>query len=329
MPENKQIKVAVIGTGGWGYQHARVFKDREDVHLCAIVGRNSEKTKVRAELFATKAYTNIEKMLEMEQPDLVSICLPNQQHFAPTLQVIQAGFPLLVEKPIAFELEEAEILLNEADKRNLFFAINFNHRYAKPVQLAYDAMKNGEIGDVSFVSWRFGGEGSSNHPYANLIETQCHGFDMLEHLCGPIKSVMAEMADITGGGFQTMSLSLRFESGAVGNLIGTYESSYAYPETHRVEINGIKGRSVIYDTVKKYSFHSTGSEFGEVWEAGYFNDPNREFHKTFDRHIDALLEALKSGKPAPVHAEAGYRALKIAYAAIKSFHSGMRIEISE
>ena len=67
-----------------------------------------------------------------------------------------------------------------------------------------------------FASWRFGGEGGGEHPQANLIETQCHGFDMLEFLCGPIESITAQMTDKTGGGFRTLALALRFASGAVG-----------------------------------------------------------------------------------------------------------------
>ena len=53
--------------------------------------------------------------------------------------------------------------------------------------MARAAIASGDLGDVVFATWRFGGEaGTSAHPHANLIETQCHGFDMLEHLCGPI-----------------------------------------------------------------------------------------------------------------------------------------------
>jgi myo-inositol 2-dehydrogenase/D-chiro-inositol 1-dehydrogenase len=323
----ERVKVALVGAGGWGLQHARIFQARKDVSFCAVVGRNPEKTKARAESFGTNAYTDIGEMLEKEQPDLVSLCLPNQGHFEATLQIIQAGFPLLVEKPLVFDLKEADILLNEAAKRNVFFAINFNHRYAKPVQLAHEAIQAGKLGDLTFASWRFGGEGASDHPQANLIETQCHGFDMLEHLCGPIASVMAEMTDKTGGGYRTMSLALKFASGAVGSLIGTYDSSYAYPDTHRVELDGTKGRAVIHDTVKKYTYHPTGSEIGEVWEAGYFNDVDREFHRTFDKHVDALLTALKAGEQPPIHAVAGYRVLAIAYAAIRSFETGSRVNI--
>jgi hypothetical protein len=58
-------------------------------------------------------------LLLQERPDLVSLCLPNLGHFGPTLQVIEAGYPLLVENPLVFDLREAETLLNEAPRRDL------------------------------------------------------------------------------------------------------------------------------------------------------------------------------------------------------------------
>jgi predicted dehydrogenase len=193
--------------------------------------------------------------------------------------------------------------------------------------LAREAIHAGRLGQCTFASWRFGGEGASTHPHANLIETQCHGFDTLEHLCGPIEAVSAEMTDATGGGFRTMALALKFSSGAVGSLIGTYDSSYAYPDTHRLEIDGTKGRAVIHDTVKKYTFHPVGSEIGESWEAGYFNDSERSFHQSMDKHVDAMLKAFLAGEQPPVHARAGHRALVIANAAIRAYEKGERVKV--
>ena len=326
----EQLKIALIGAGGWGRQHARIFAARPDVDFCAVAGRTAARTEARAQEFGTKAYTDIGEMLEREQPDLVSVCLPNESHFAPTLQVIEAGFPLLVEKPLVFDLAEADTLLSEAAGRNLFFAINFNHRYAKPVQMAKEAIDAGRLGDITFATWRFGGEGGAGHPFGNLIETQCHGFDMLEYLCGRVSTVMAEMSDFTTpGSFQDMAIALRFENGAVGSLIGSYSSSYAYTDTHRVEVNGTQGRVLIEDTVRRYSFQAAGSETAEVWQAGYFNDRDREFQRTFDAYMEALLSAFRQGQPPPVPAEAGHRALRLALATIKSFETGTRVSVEE
>ena len=323
----EKIKVAVIGAGGWGYQHARAFSQRKDTFLCSITGRTEERTKRRANEFGVPYYLDINAMIEEQKPDLISICMPGQQTFAPTMEVIRAGIPLLVEKPLAYKIEEAETMINEAKARDLFFAIDFNHRYSIPALNAKADIDAGRLGDVIFALWRFGhGSGALGHPHTNLIEAQCHGLDLLEHLCGRIVSVMAQMTDMTGkGGYSTFTLALGFEGGGVGSFIGTFDSDENYPLSHFVEINGTKGRILMEDSVKKYSFQPLGSGRAEVWESAFFRDDDRAFTRNLDRHLDALIPALIDGKQPPVPADKGLRALKLAHAAIESFETGMRI----
>ena len=326
MSAQSRIKVAVIGAGGWGRQHARVFAERPDVDFCAVVGRTPEKTQARADQFGVRAYFDVQEMLAAEKPDLVSLSLPNQGHFDATLQVIQAGVPLLAEKPLTFDLARADILVQEAKRRDLFFAINFNHRYAEPVARAKAAVDAGELGELVFATWRFGGEANmADSPHANLIETQCHGFDMLEYLAGPIVSVSAQMTNMTYGAWSTMAIALEFANGAVGTMLGSYDSSYAYEDSQRVELNGTLGRAVIHDTVRSLTIEKAGDETAQVWRAGYFNDEARTFEYTFDRHVEALLAALRAGDEPPVHAREGRRALALAQAVIESHESGTRV----
>ena len=323
---NAQLRVAVLGTGGWARQHARIFSRRPDTELVAIVGRDKGRTGARASEYGTTAYTDIDRMLAAEHPDLVTVCLPNEQHYEPTLRIVQAGIPLLVEKPLVFDLDEADRLIEEAEQRDLFFAINFNHRYAEPVQRAKSAIDSGELGEVVFTTWRFGGEANlGQSPHANLIETQCHGFDMLEHLCGPIVSVAAQMTNKTYGAFSTMAIALEFQNGAVGTMLGSYDSSYSYEDSQRVEVNGTLGRAVIHDTVRSLTIEHAGDETAKLWRAGYFNDEARTFEYTFDRHVEDLLSALRSGRRPPIPAAAGRRALALADAVIRSHESGSRI----
>jgi predicted dehydrogenase len=324
---DRPVRVAVVGAGGWGEQHARLFSRRPDTALCAVVSRSADRADARAAAYGTRGYTDVHAMLDREQPDLVTVCLPNEAHFTPTLELLRAGAALLVEKPLVFGLGEAETLLEEAAARDLFFGINFNHRYAEPVVRAKRAVAAGELGDLVFADWRFGGEANiGTSPHANLIETQCHGFDMLEHLCGPIVSVMAQMFDRTRPGtFTTVAVALELADGAVGTLLGTYDSSYAYSDTHRLEVNGTAGRVLIQDTVKRFSQSRVGDETTQVWEAGYFNDEARGFHQMFDRHADAFLAALREGREPPVHARAGRRALELAHGVIRSAAEGVRV----
>ena len=66
------------------------------------------------------------------------------------------------------------------------------------------------------------------------------------------------MTDRAGKGYTTMAVALTFASGAVGSLVGSYDSSYAYPETHYVEVNGSAGRVQIVDTVKRFTRSDAG-----------------------------------------------------------------------
>ena len=103
--QSKQLRVAVIGAGGWGYQHARAFWSRKDTQLAAIVGRTAQRTQERADAFQVPWYLDIREMLEKEKPDFVSVCLPAQHTFDATMTVIEAGIPLMSEKPLAYRLE--------------------------------------------------------------------------------------------------------------------------------------------------------------------------------------------------------------------------------
>ena len=320
------LRVAVVGAGGWGEQHARIFSRRSDTDLVAVVGRNRERTDARAAAYGTRGFTDLGAMLDTVQPELVTVCLPNEEHFEVTRQLLERGTPLLVEKPLVFSLAEADELLGLADENNVFFGINFNHRFAEPVQRALAAIESGQLGDPVFATWRFGGEANRGEsPHANLIETQCHGLDLLELLFGPTSSVMAQMTDKTYGAYSTIAVALEFANGAVGTLLGSYDSSYAYPDSQLVELGGSLGRAVIHDTVRSLSIQMVGDEVAHVWQAGYFNDEARSFAGTFDRHVDRLIPALRAGAPPPVPAAAGRRALELADAIIRSHATGTRV----
>lgn len=326
-----KLRVAIVGAGGWGFQHARAFSEREDVELAAIFGRSIERTKKRADYFHVPYYTDVKEMIRKEKPDFVSVCLPAQHTFETTMAVIEEGVPLLVEKPLAYKLEEAEQLVQKAEEKNLFFAIDFEQRYSIPCLKAKEAIMEGKLGTPVFAHWRFGhGWGSQfiDHPHTNLIEAQCHGINMLESLVSPMESVMAEMTENGGRkSFSTFTMAIRFKNGAVGSFLATLDANEHNPLSQMIEIGGTDGRILIEDNVKKYTFQKTDSDMVEVWSAGFFEDDKRCFQKSVDRYIDDMLNAFKAGKEPPVHAREGLRALKIANAAIASYQQGKRILI--
>ena len=150
---------------------------------------------------------------------------------------------------------------------------------------------------------------------------------MLEYLNGPIKSLHSFMTNKTNNGFSTFVVSMTFKNKAIGSLLGSYDTSYQYPNTHYVEINGSKGRILIEDQVKKYTFNKIGSETAEVWQAGFFNDYEREFLRTFDEHYNEVIGNFLKGKQPPIHANKGKRALKLALASIRSMQTKKSIDL--
>ena len=329
--QKEKLRVAVVGAGGWGYQHAQAYSSRQDTELAAVAGRTLERTKARADQFHVPYYLDIGEMLRAEKPDLVSVCLPAQGNFEATMQVIEAGFPLLSEKPIAYQLPEARALIDAAKKRNLFYAIDFNQRYSVPCLKAKRAIEGGLLGKPVFALWRFGhgwGSPELSHPFLNIIEAQCHGFDMLEHMFGPISALSAEMTDNGGRkGYATFALSLSFENGAVASFLATLDANEHNRNSQYIELGGTAGRVLIEDNVQSYTFQATDSDTAETWRAGFFSDDQRSFGHNLDRHLDALIPALRAGKEPPVPAEKGLRALELAYAAIRSFQEGVRVRV--
>lgn len=322
------VKVAIIGTGQWGLQHAKIFSELEKVALCAIVGRTLEKTQKRAELFKVPYYLDIKTMIKKEQPNLVSICVPGDEMFYIAKYLIEEEIPFLIEKPVTYNLEQAEHLINMSAKKGLFCGVNFIHRYSKPVQMAYDSIRKGKLGNVVYFNWKLGQYGiSKKNKYGNLIETQCHGLDLIEFLCGSISTVFCEMTDITQKGHTTLAASLKLKNGAVGSIIGTYEAIETYHPSQFLEICGRLGRIQIEDFVGKYSIQKFGSETEEIWTPSMMNEDDRFVYSNFRRHMKEVVSNLIEGKEPPIPIECGYRALYLANRMIESFETGKRVNV--
>src|ERR1700760_5100793 len=98
-----------------------------------------------------------------------------------------------------------------------------------------------------------------------------------------------------------MAILFQFATRGVGSLLGSYDTSYAYPDTQYIEVNGTRGRAVIRDTVQELILSTAGDETHRVWRPGYFNDTDRTFTQTFDRLVATVLAAPRGGEPRAIH----------------------------
>jgi predicted dehydrogenase len=321
----KRMSAAVVGAGFVGSIHARALSSHPMVDLVGICGRTAPKTDALAHEFRVDPFYSVVEMLEKVRPDVVCVCTGNKDHFRPTIDSLVSGAHVFVEKPMAFDLTEAREMVAVARRSQRKLGVNFNHRFSGPFQRALGWLHAGELGAVCYVDVKFAGDlyKDLNDPYCQLIETQGHSFDLMRLFAGEIAEVSAFLADPRRiGVFTSASVAVRFADGAVGALLGSWDSSYDHPGAQILEVSGTAGRVVVEDVVGavKLFRHEDGAY--TEWNPGLFRAELRDFWYTIDAHIHAFVDCLYEDVDPPVTGEDGVAALELTFAAIESFESG-------
>ncbi|HLE75681.1 MAG TPA: Gfo/Idh/MocA family oxidoreductase [Candidatus Bathyarchaeia archaeon] len=144
----KKLGVAVIGTGFWGKNHARVYREIASTELVAVCDVNAERAKSVADQFGVKAYTTSTRMLKNEEIEAVSVCTWSTVLAKEALKAMKAGKHVLVEKPMATNTKQAEKLLETAEKNNLHLTVGFLMRFIPGLQHIREAVENKKIGEL-------------------------------------------------------------------------------------------------------------------------------------------------------------------------------------
>ena len=144
----KRLGVAVIGTGGWGKNHVRVYKELASTELVAVCDVNAERAKDVASQFGVKAYTNSTRMLKNKEIEAVSVCTWSTKLGIEALKALKAGKHVLVEKPMATNTKQAERLLETAEQNDLHLTVGFLMRFIPGLQHIREAVENKKIGEL-------------------------------------------------------------------------------------------------------------------------------------------------------------------------------------
>jgi len=125
----KKIGVAVIGTGFWGKNHARVYKELAETELIAICDIDPQRAKAVAAQFGVKPYTSTAKMLKNNDIEAVSVCTWSTALAKEATKAVEAGRHVLVEKPMAANVKQAEKLLKKAERERVHLTVGFLMRF--------------------------------------------------------------------------------------------------------------------------------------------------------------------------------------------------------
>jgi predicted dehydrogenase len=148
----KKLQVGLIGAGGIAGTHADYYKKFEDVDLVAACDVNEAGLKKFGEKYGVaKLYTSWKDMLKAVKLDAVSVCTPNGLHCEPTVDALNGGCHVLVEKPLAMNAKEGARMLQAAEKNRKQLIIAFQHRFDGRVKVIRRAFDEGVFGKILFV----------------------------------------------------------------------------------------------------------------------------------------------------------------------------------
>ncbi len=134
------LNIGVIGVGYLGHHHARIFSQLENVRLSAIVDIDKKKADHIASKYNTSSYTDFREIFD--KVDAISIVTPTINHFETALECINAGKDIFIEKPITSTPEEAERLIDEAQKRGNIIQVGHIERFNPAVLKVYSLIEN-------------------------------------------------------------------------------------------------------------------------------------------------------------------------------------------
>jgi predicted dehydrogenase len=326
LSEENDMRIAVIGAGAIGVTHAEAISGTEGFELAGIADPFDAGSELAARFGATH-YRDHAGLVAAEQPDGAIVAAPNALHLPIAQDLLAAGIPLIVEKPLTNTLAEAEELLAAERRAGVPVLVGHHRRHDTRVERA---MKP----DAYFApAWRRT-PGTGGTFLINLI----HEIDLLRYLCGEIVSLSAYASSATRGLAveDTGAITFEFQNGALASLVvsdtaaGPWSWDLAandsgrFPE-HDVDSHRIAGTEASltlprleiwrHDGVRDWTVPMTMAREGTVRQDPYVRQI---------RHFRAVVEG---GAPTHVGAIEGARNMAVMDAVRRSAETGRRVDV--
>ena len=319
------LRVCVIGLGPIGNRHADIYVENPLSELVGVCDIDETRANATAQRLGVTAFYNVQKMLEERKPDVVSVATGGYEyssdHYAPTMQALEAGCHVLGEKPISNNISHGEEMVSKAREMGVCYGIDLNHRFTPAARLAKKWVDEGRLGHLLFINmamWIMNPAESS--PYYHLKALHPHTIDVMRYFCGDIEAVQCFATKAPGRKiWSTAQFNMRFKNGVVGSLTGSYDIERGHP-MERCEVAGTGGRFVLEDMWHELTFYPAGNLEKTVYTDPAFGGFG-DFIDTFRDRIGTFLRQVRDGvAPEDIDGsgEDGLAAQKVIAAAIES-----------
>ncbi|MCK5628380.1 Gfo/Idh/MocA family oxidoreductase [Candidatus Bathyarchaeota archaeon] len=313
----KKLDVAVIGTGFWGKNHARIYTELDSTQLVAICDVNPERAKSIANKFGVKAYTDSRRMLKNEEVEAVSVCTRSTSLFKEAYSALKAEKHVLVEKPMSTNSKQASKLLQAAEEHHVCLTVGFLMRFIPGIQKIREDIETKKIGElvcatakrVSFWPERIGDVGV-------VKDTAIHDIDIMRFVFNedPI-AVYAKTGSMRHRKFEDYSqIMMTYKDGKSAFIESNWLTPY---KTRNLVVTGSKA-------IMKLDYITQ-----EVWieEASQNLQPRFPRQEPLKLELQHFTECVLKDKKPLVTGVDGLKALEIAEAALKSSTKSKAIKI--
>ena len=255
---DKIYNISIAGCSKVAHLHAKAIRNIPNARLTGVWNRTGTKAEDFAALYKTRAYPDITSMVKDNKSDLVIVCTAHPYHKQPVLEAALSGANLLVEKPLASDLQDCDNIIEACKRNKVRLGVISQRRWYEPVQRVKDAITKGKIGKpvlgiVTMLGWRDKAyydsdswRGSwSTEGGGVLVNQSPHQLDLLLWYMGEIDEVYGIWRNLNHPYIEvddTAVAIVKFKNGAIGNiLVSNSQKPGLYGKVH---IHGENGASV-------------------------------------------------------------------------------------
>jgi predicted dehydrogenase len=327
------VRVGLIGSGGMASVYADRFESMEGAAVSAVASPNSAPQFVDEHAPAASAYDSVAALLADDDVDAVAVCSPTHRHREHAVAALQTGYDVIVEKPMARTLDGAAAMLEAERAADGCLAVAHVVRHMPQYATAKTQLEEGAVGTPGVARASrivaHGGDDSwmTDHDKSGgvLLDVGVHDFDALRWLVGDIDRVFSRLVEWDDGESRVALTTLRFTSGAVGQVTSAYAHLENVPFTTALEISGDAGH-LEYDQDDERPLQVAGPD-GRYSPRDPIGDDPLLHRDGYARELSAFLDCVRDGATPAVDGVAGRAALRVSLAAIESVDRGAPVSV--
>jgi predicted dehydrogenase len=319
-----KLRIAVIGAGRLGSFHAQKLAAREDVELVAIVDpiqASRERVAAQCHCQPLPDYSGL-----LDRLDAAVIAAPTSLHHRIARECLDAGLPLLVEKPLCTRLADADELVSIARQRGVVLQVGHVERFNPAFHAAASQIRNPKYIDAV----RASGFTFRSTDVGVVLDLMIHDIDLVLSLVGEMPcKVEALGASVVGGHEDVANARLEFPNGCVASLSASRVSYEAVRRMHVWSPDGFVAVDFAARTAttvrpsetlknRQFSVDSLTPEQLEHYRIHFAEEHLPKECQTFDAvdalavEIDDFIESIRTGRPPRVTGQSGRDALAVA-----------------